>query len=152
MNKNQFVGLLLLVATSCHFYKEYDRESFPTYTWNDGQEVIFTPKIEDNTKMYQIMLGLRHHYGFQNRSFGVRIKMISPSGKETSNNYDLRIKDGNNNHIGSCAGDICDLESVIFDDFKFEEAGDYKISVSHNERGYRIPGIMEVGLIIDEKN
>jgi gliding motility-associated lipoprotein GldH len=140
------------LATSCHFYKEYDKESFPTYTWNDGQEVLFTPKIEDSTKIYQVMLGLRHHYGFQSRRFGVSVKMVSPSGKESSKDHDLKIKDENNNHIGSCAGDICDLETVIFDDFKFEEVGEYKISITHNESGSRIPGIMEVGLIIDEKN
>jgi gliding motility-associated lipoprotein GldH len=140
------------LTTSCHFYKEYDKESFSTYSWNDGQEVIFTPKIEDNAKSYQIMLGLRHHYGFQIKSFGVNIKIVSPSGKESSKDYDLKIKDENNKPIGSCAGDMCDLETVVFDDLKFEEVGEYKISISHNESGYRIPGIMEVGLIIDEKN
>jgi gliding motility-associated lipoprotein GldH len=144
--------LLILVTTSCHFYKEYDKDSFPTYSWKDGQEVVFTPKIDDNTKTYQVTLGLRYHYGFQNKSFGVNIKTISPSGKENSKDYDLKIKDDNNKHIGSCSGDICDLETVVLDDLKFEEVGEYKISIRHNERGYRIPGIMEVGLIIDEKN
>jgi gliding motility-associated lipoprotein GldH len=155
MNKNAFVVgviLLLLLTTSCHFYKEYDKESFPTYSWNDGQEVVFTPTIEDNAKTYQIMLGLRHHYGVQTKSFGVIIKMVSPSGKESSKDYDLKIKDENNKHIGSCAGDMCDLETVVFEDLKFEEVGEYRFSISHKERGYRIPGIMEVGLIIDEKN
>jgi hypothetical protein len=63
MNKNQIVLGILLLTTSCHFYKEYDKKSFPTYSWNDGQEVLFNPKIEDNTKAYEIILGLRHHYG-----------------------------------------------------------------------------------------
>jgi gliding motility-associated lipoprotein GldH len=155
MNRKQSVIALLtllLFATSCHFYKEYDKKSFPTYSWNDGQEVVFTPKIDDNTKEYQISLGLRHHYGFQNAGFAVKIKMISPSGKETSNVYDLKVKDDANRPIGSCAGDMCDLETVILDDFKFEEIGEYKILISHNESGYRIPGIMEVGVIIDEKS
>lgn len=155
MKKNPFViGLLslLLLATSCHFYREYDKESFSTYSWSDGQEVTFTPTIEDNTKVYQVMLGLRHHYGLQTKRFGVAIKIVSPSGKESSKDYDLKIKDENNNPVGSCAGDMCDLETVVFDDLKFEESGEYKISISHNEKGYRIPGIMEVGLIIDEKN
>jgi gliding motility-associated lipoprotein GldH len=155
MNKSVFgvaILALLFLATSCHFYKEYDKDSFPTYSWSDGQEVTFNPTIEDNTKSYQITLGLRHHYGFQSKSFGINIKMVSPSGKESSKDYDLRIRDENNKPIGSCAGDVCDLETVVFDDVKFEETGEYKISVGHNEKGYRIPGVMEVGLIIDEKN
>lgn len=136
--------------SSCHYYKEYDKKSFPTYSWNDGQEVVFTPKVEDISKTYQITLGLRHHYGFQSKSFGVNIKVVSPSGKESNKNYDLKIKDENNKHIGSCAGDMCDLETLVFEEFKFDEVGEHQISISHNETGYRIPGIMEVGLIIDE--
>jgi hypothetical protein len=52
----------------------------------------------------------------------------------------------------SCSGDLCDLETVVFEDFKFEEVGEYKIAISHNEKGYKIPGIIEVGLIIDKKD
>jgi gliding motility-associated lipoprotein GldH len=155
MNRKHFATgllLLLLVMTSCHFYKEYDKESFPTYSWNDGQEVVFTPKIEDIAKTYQIKLGLRHHYGFQSKSLGLHIKMVSPSGKESSQDFELKIKDERNKQIGSCAGDICDLESVVVEERKFDEPGEYRIVINHNERGYRIAGIMEVGLIIDEND
>jgi gliding motility-associated lipoprotein GldH len=143
---------LLLLTASCHFYKEYDKKAFSTYSWSDGQEVVFVPKIDDNTKTYQLKLGLRHHYGLQTKSFGVKIKIVSPSGNESSKDYDLKIKDDNNNPIANCAGDLCDLETIIFNELKFEEVGDYRISISHNEKGYRIPGILEVGLIIDVKN
>lgn len=154
MNIKSFVSgaAVLVLATSCHFYKEYDKESFPTYSWRDGQEVAFNPKIEDNSKTYQVMIGLRHHYGFRSKSFGVNVKIVSPSGKESSKDYNLQIRDENDKPIGSCAGDLCDLEAVIFDELRFEETGEYKILISHNEKGYRIPGVMEVGIIIDEKD
>jgi gliding motility-associated lipoprotein GldH len=145
-------GILFLLASSCHFYKEYDKKSFPTYSWKDGQEVSFNPAIDDNTKTYQVTLGLRHLYGLQLKGFSVNIKILSPSGKETSHDYDLKIRDESNKPIGSCAGDMCDLELVILDAHKFEETGEHKITISHNEDGYRIPGIMEVGLIIDEND
>jgi gliding motility-associated lipoprotein GldH len=146
------ICFLTILISSCHFYKEYDKESFPTYSWEDRQEIVFTPIVEDVSKNYQVILGVRHHYAFQNNTFGVNIRIVSPSGKETNKNYDLKIKDESNKPIASCAGDICDLETLVFGDFKFEEAGEYKVIIRHNERGHRIAGIMEVGLIIDEKN
>ena len=146
-----FLSLFLMV-TSCHFYKEYDKKSFPTYSWNDEQEVLFTPKIENTSKHYQIVLGIRHHYGLQSNGFGVKIKIVAPSGKERTSSYDIKIRDGVNKPIGECAGDICDLDTLILNDYEFEEAGEYTVLVSHNEKGSRITGIMEVGLIIDEKN
>jgi gliding motility-associated lipoprotein GldH len=150
MVKTVFVAVLLLMLTaSCHSYKEYDKESFATYTWKD-QEVSFTPEIEDITKSYRIILGLRHHYGLQTKSFGVNLKIVSPSGKESSKDFDVTIMDDKNKPVGSCAGDICDLETVVFDNLKFDEAGKHKVSISHTKEGFIIPGIMEVGLIIDE--
>ena len=145
-------SILFLLATSCHFYKEYDKKSFPTYSWKDAQEVIFSPTIDDKSKSYQITLGLRHLFALQLKEFDVNIKIVSPSGKETSHDYNLKIRDESTKPIGSCAGDLCDLEAVIIATHRFEEEGEHKIVVSHNEDGYRIPGIMEVGLIIDEKD
>lgn len=151
---NIFIYLsILLACVSCnHVYKEYDKESFSTYSWDDGQELSFTPSIEDINKTYVLSLGLRHHFALNMRSFTVNMKIIAPSGKESSKDYTLSIKDSSNKNIGSCAGDMCDLETIVFDDLKFEEAGEYKVLISHNERGYRIPGVLEVGVIIDEKD
>jgi gliding motility-associated lipoprotein GldH len=144
--------LIALLATSCnHVYKEYDKDSFPTYTWKSGQEVTFTPKIEDPSKRYELILGVRHLYGLQLKSIPVTVTSISPSGVQTAKNYTLQIKNAQNENAGSCAGDICDLEMTVDDALKFEEAGEYKYIVKHNIPSSKILGIMELGLIIDEK-
>jgi gliding motility-associated lipoprotein GldH len=152
--KKIFVYLsILLITVSCtHVYREYDKESFSTYSWDDGQELSFTPKIEDIDKTYKLTLGLRHHFALNLAGFDVNMKIITPSGKESSKDYRLNIKDSSNKNIGSCAGDMCDLETIVLDNLKFDEVGEYRVLISHNERGYKIPGILEVGVIIDEKN
>jgi hypothetical protein len=66
--------------------------------------------------------------------------------------YRLKIKDSQNKNIANCAGDICDLDTVVEESFKFDETGEYKILITHNEKGFKVPGIMEVGLIVDQKN
>ncbi|NBW38614.1 MAG: hypothetical protein EBR30_27065 [Cytophagia bacterium] len=53
-------------------------------------------------------------------------------------------------YVGSCAGDMCDLEILVNENIKFDEAGEYQFIVTHNVQINRLPGVMEFGLIIDE--
>ncbi len=142
----------MLIFSCNHVYKEYDKQSFPTYSWQHGQSIIFTPTIEDIHKSYSLTLGIRHLYNFQLPSILVSVKMISPSGKESTKDYELKIKDANDKNIGSCGGDLCDLEVAVDDTVQFDEAGQYKYLITHNVPVNRIPGVMEFGLIIDMNN
>jgi gliding motility-associated lipoprotein GldH len=103
-------------------------------------------------KSYELILGLRHLYGFQLNSINVTLKSVSPLGKETAKDYEFKIKDSNDKYIGSCGGELCDLETVVDEDMKFAEAGAYKFVITHNVQADRIPGVMDLGLIIDEKD
>ena len=154
MSKTSFVTLMtIILLMSCnHTYKKYDKESFPTHSWTSGNGIIFNPQIEDVSKSYKLIFGIRHVYGFQFESIGVTIKTIAPSGKEADKNYDVKVKKSGGDYVGSCAGDLCDLETVLESNIKFDEIGEYKYFVTHNLPVDRIPGVIEVGLIIDESN
>ncbi|MBL7870782.1 MAG: gliding motility lipoprotein GldH [Cyclobacteriaceae bacterium] len=147
-----FLTIVLLTASCGHVYRKYDKKSFPTYSWKYGQEIIFTPTIEDINKSYNLVLGIRHLYGFQLSRINVTIKSISPSGKEMIKDYEFNILKSDGKYIGSCSGDMCDLEAVVDENIKFEEAGQYKYVITHNVQVEKIPGIMEFGLIIDERD
>jgi gliding motility-associated lipoprotein GldH len=150
--KNGLVyAVILLIAFSCnHVYKEYDKESFPSYSWKSGKAITFTPEISDATKTYKLILGMRHLYGFQLNSVSVAVKSISPSGKESVKNYKFIVKDAANNYLAKCSGDLCDLEIVAEEQLTFEETGTYTYIINHIEKSDKIPGVMEIGLIIDE--
>ena len=152
-NKSILIYLAIMALTiSCnHIYKEYDKESFPTYTWKHGQEITFNPTIEDVNKTYTLTLGVRHLFGFQLSAMNVTVKSTSPSGKVSTKEYALTIKDSEGKYLAKCGGDLCDLEIVVEDNLKFSEPGKYKYVVTHNVKTDRIPGVMEFGLIIDEK-
>ncbi len=150
MNSKSLLFLIVLaLGSSCHSYKEYDKESFPTYTWKSGQEIIFRPTIEDVGKTYSMSLGIRHIFGFEASSINVSVKVISPSGKEKSKNYELQIRDKNNEYIASCGGDLCDLETVVDENISFDEPGEFTFVITHGHPGMKIAGIMELGLILD---
>lgn len=57
-------SIITLFIISCNYvYKEYDKESFPTYVWKYGQEIDFNPNIADVNKTYKLTLGVRNLYG-----------------------------------------------------------------------------------------
>lgn len=152
MNKKSILLYLMIaiLAVACnHVYKKYDKDSFPTYAWKYGQEIVFNPTIDDISKSYKLILGMRHLYGLQLGSLPVTVTSIAPSGKETTRNYELKIKDAADKYIGNCAGDLCDLETVVDENLKFEEPGQYKYIIKHNVQAEKIPGVMEFGLILD---
>jgi gliding motility-associated lipoprotein GldH len=141
--------LFVMILFGCnHVYKEYDKKSFSTYTWEFGQTVVFSPEIKEVGKPHKLIVGLRHLYGLQVKEIPIALEWVSPSGKITTKAYGLQILDETNKHLGRCAGDICDLEIQI-DTIAFDEAGVYRYTVSHTIQNARIPGIMELGLIID---
>jgi hypothetical protein len=96
-------------------------------------------------------VGIRHMYGLQFETMSVTVKIIAPSGKEEKQVHDFKLMKGPDQYVGSCAGDLCDLETVVNNNLKFTESGEHQLIVTHNFSGNKIPGIMEVGVIIDEK-
>jgi gliding motility-associated lipoprotein GldH len=139
-----------MILLGCNTYREYDKESFPDYTWKRGKEIIFKPVIDDFSQTYNIALGIRHVYGLQLEGISVTIKTISPSGKETSADYDFQLMKVPGEYLGSCAGDICDLETVVDSEIKFEESGEYQMVITHNVQAEQIPGVIAFGLILNK--
>ena len=148
---NLIFVLGMIVVSSCnHIYREYDKESFPSYTWQKNQEIVFNPTIEDVTKSYTLTIGIRHLYGLKQNAIDVVVKSVSPSGKEIIKEYKLKVMDAEGKYLAKCGGDLCDLETVIEQNLKFQESGQYHITITPAMKDITIPGVMEVGIIVDE--
>ena len=104
---------------------------------------------KDNSKSYSLGFGIRLVHGLKNSKIKIEVKSTSPSGKTAIENYDFILINNEGDFIGTCAGDLCDLETIVAKDIKFEEPGEYTFEISHNESG-PIIGVMALGLIIDE--
>ena len=153
MRKKSKLIVLLIVVTSVacnHIYKKYDEESFGTLSWENGQVVMFNPIIENPEIGYELKFGIRHIYGLEITSIDILVNVTSPTGIETNKSYTLNVKDSQGEYIGSCIGDVCDLESIVDESFTFDEVGEYKIAIAHNEPVDKIRGVLAVGLVIDE--
>jgi len=143
---------IALVAFSCNenrIYEEHKSE-FPNYRWKKNNVVEFKPEVFDLEQRYNIYVAFRHVYGFQLKKVNVDVEMISPSGKTKKKSYKLKVMKGKGEYYSECAGDYCDLETLVEDNFKFKEVGNYIFNITYDEKLDFIPNVMQVGLVIDK--
>jgi gliding motility-associated lipoprotein GldH len=155
MNKLFFLIIfcLLITSISCNqVYKKWEKESFSTLSWKPEKALKFYPEIDDAAKTYELTLGVRHMYGSSLDRVALIVTIVSPSGKEQAQNYTLALKDEAGNSLASCAGNMCDLESVVNPALKFSEPGEYTFIVTPDPASGSIMGIMEFGFILSVKD
>ncbi|RAW02343.1 gliding motility lipoprotein GldH family protein [Pseudochryseolinea flava] len=145
--KQMWLGFLMLIMFGCHTYKKYEKNTFADRVWERDEVVMFKPTIDDGSKKYKVSFALRHLYGLRLDGINIQVAITSPKGEEFTKHYRVDIMDGNGEYKSNCAGDLCDLEIVIEEQMKFTQ-GEYIVTVSHTQYG-EIPGIMEVGFVID---
>lgn len=143
---------VLFLVTSCNQNRVFEkhRKNFTDYRWESTNVCEYTPVIEDADAKYDITFALRHIYGFQHKSLNINIEMTSPSGETKSNDYNIQVVGDKREYLSDCAGDYCDLETLIEEDFKFEETGTYTFKITHLMEDDPVQAVMEVGLIIDK--
>ena len=151
--KLTIVLMLLAAITGCNENRIYSKHdtSFPKFRWEKSNKIEFTPEITDANPDYQIYVALRHVHGFQFPSLTVNVEYISPSGKSEKKDYSIKVVGADGEYLSDCAVDLCDLETLVEDKFKFKETGKYKIIVEHSMKQDPLPNVMEVGLIVDKK-
>ncbi len=152
--RKQIVMIFLLtgIVVSCdHIYKEYDKESFTTLSWKKGDQIIFNPVVKDISKRYALVLGLRHMYGADIRRMDVVVKIVSPSGQALEKSYFMDVMDDEGEYLASCAGNLCDIETVVDENITFSEPGKYQVIITQDAE-QTVRGIMEFGMIIRESD
>lgn len=151
MKWTSFPLLMACIAlVSCSTFKEYNEDGFETLIWEPDQEITFRPVIDDISTTYRLGLGMRHIFGFYQSNIRVSVRIISPSGIHTLKMYDFKVKEDDGDYVGSCAGDTCDLETIVDENITFTETGEHTIILTHSDRRNQIGGVLAVGLVLDK--
>ncbi len=142
----------IFVMFSCNENRVYEkhRKNFTEYRWKSSNVCEYSPVIEDINQEYKIIFAFRHIYGFQFQSIAINVEMTTPSGEVTSKDYTIEVIGNGKKYLAECAGDYCDLETVIEDNYKFAETGTYTFKIKHLMENDPMLNVMEVGLIIDK--
>ena len=110
----------------------------------------FKVPVEDNSIPYNFSLSFRFAQGYQYRVALVQVVETSPSGKKTTKDYELKIRDENDKYIGDAGYDIWDSEHLVEPNKKYEEQGAYTYVISHKMPKDPLYFAMEIGVILDK--
>jgi gliding motility-associated lipoprotein GldH len=149
MKRFLFSAMLLILALSCQrgvIYKEYHK--FDNYTWKRFDKVSFSMAVEDAGTTADIVLTIRHITQYPYDNLPVNIILTTPSGEERIIEKDIRLKDENGEFKGDVAGDLWDVEEILWSGFYFTEAGTYKLELENLIPKMGIPGLADIGVYL----
>jgi gliding motility-associated lipoprotein GldH len=126
------------------------QELSPNIEWLQKDKREFKVPIEDNSIDYKMSLSFRYASGYQYKVAKVKVTEISPSGKESVNEYDLKVRKDNGDYIGEPGFDIWDSEHVVTPKIKYEETGTYTYVIEHIMPSDPLNFAMEVGVVLDK--
>jgi gliding motility-associated lipoprotein GldH len=145
------IGTLLVACQpEGRIYNEH-QELSPEVEWLKKDIRTFKVPITDNDIAYKMSLSFRFATGYQYQTANVKVTEISPSGKETVNEYELKVREANGEYIGDPGLDIWDSEHLVEANKKYEETGNYTYVIEQNTPVDPLNFAMEIGVILDKQ-
>ena len=149
MKSYYWLFLALFIFSACDHYNEH-QDVTGTVTWKADEKHTFKVGIEKTDVAYNVLINLRHTPGIKLKTFTLSATITGPDGKAETKEYPLPIKNETSGEmLGSCAGDLCDTETVILANHKFEQAGTYTFEMTAKTEE-DIPNMLEIGLVVRE--
>ena len=145
------LGITLLSCNSKNRIYSENKELSPQMEWLKKDSRTFNVPIENTDNTYDLSLSFRYVEGFPYEALKVNIIETSPSGKETSKEYDLKVREESGEYIGEVALDIWDSEHLIEANKKYSEKGKYTYKIEHVMPKDPVQMVMEIGVILDKK-
>lgn len=142
--------LLMLTLFSCEKNRIYEKNiNIEKYSWDSKAPVSFTISIADTSMLYNIYVNIRHadFYPFQN--IWLQIGTTFPDSTTASRRIEIMLADDAGKWYGEGLGDIWDFRAMVQENAFFDKPGTYTFTLSQNMRQDPLPGIMAVGLRVE---
>jgi gliding motility-associated lipoprotein GldH len=144
-----YIFLLVVCCCSCEKNRTYEKNvSIEKYSWDSKVAPAFTVDIRDTSQLYNIYVNVRHNdeYPFQNLWLLVTTQFPDSTA---SRRIEINLADDEGKWYGEGIGDIWDYRSQIQENALFDRPGKYTFTLAQNMRQDPIPGIMAVGIRLE---
>lgn len=125
------------------------QELSPEVEWLKKDIKTFKVPVVDVNQNYNMSLSFRYINGYPYQVARVTVTEITPSGKESKRDYELKVRNNDGSYIGEPGYDIWDSEHLIETNVKFTEKGTYTYVLEHNMPDDPLNYAMEIGVILD---
>ncbi len=143
------LSLILSIFAACdsnNVYKHY--ETLKNHEWKRDHAIEFDVDIEDTATHYDVFLAIRHTSYYPYANLLVNITNYDPDDNMRSLDFEFLLRNSSGSFKAEGAGDIWDIDFLIYEDISYPKAGTYKYVVSNYMPYVSTPDIMEVGLIV----
>lgn len=158
MHKSFLPVLILIVfgAYSCDSKRVYDEyESIP-HTWNKDSIITFKLPVMDSVPDYNLFINVRNNNDFAYSNLFLIAQIHFPQGKVITDTLEYEMAVPGGQWLGTGFGDVKENKLWYKEKVRFNEPGQYQISIQHamrksgSETGIKdLEGITQVGLRIE---
>ena len=116
--------------------------------WKRDDAIKFDIDIVDTSIKYNEYITFRHATGYAFSACSLRIAEKLPNGEELIHHLTLKTADSQG-YLSDCSGDICDLEELWREKWKFGMPGTYHYEISHEMTNDKVQMVMDVGMKLE---
>ncbi len=122
---------------------------FENNRWYQSEQLSlrFNNTSEDNLKSLNI--DLNYVYGSQFSEIPLEIFITTPLHQVNKFPFVIKVLDDEQNELGDCIGDYCDIKKTILESYNFTEKGEYEINVLNKFHNKYLPNVISVGIKLD---
>jgi len=137
------IGFLMCIQCT---NKQSAQLNFPKNRWYQSEVLSLDYKAENLNEPHIIQLNLSYIHGFQFSEIPLEIYITTPLHQVEKIPFTLHLFGDDNEELGDCVGDYCDLKFIIRDDYRFSESGNYKIQVLNTFDHNYLPNVLSVSV------
>ncbi|MFH2140985.1 MAG: gliding motility lipoprotein GldH [Bacteroidota bacterium] len=146
---SMFAIAFLYSCNSDKIYEEY--KDVNELQWHKTNIISFDVNITDVVPEYKISIAVRFIEGCPYMNFPVNISRLGPDGKTETFSADIKLRDEDENYLGSVIGNIYDLTIPVRENVAFEKPGIYKFTIENSSDQDPLIFISEIGFIIEKQ-
>lgn len=144
-----FLTAVLIIA-GCDKNRVFERNvDIKDYNWDSRARAGFEFEIIDTTVLYNIYINVRHADYYQFSNLWLSVTTTFPGGQSVQQRVDVPLANEEGVWFGEGLGDIWDVQHMIQQGAYFEKPGTYSIEVEQLMRKDPLPGIMSIGLRVE---
>lgn len=149
-----FVAVTLLV--SCDKERVFDEYKSIPNSWNKDSIVTFKLQNIDSVQSYNLFINVRNNNDFSYSNLFLIAQIQFPQGKVITDTLEYQMATPAGEWLGTGFGDVKENKLWYKEQVRFNEPGDYNVSLQHamrksgSEEGIEeLEGITEVGFRIE---
>ena len=150
MRRVVFFITTLFILSSCTKNNVYENNRLIHSTnWKASDTLSYNVNISDTSSLYNLFITIRHTEDYPYRNIWLLIYTKFPDGKTLNKRTELTLADEDGKWQGQGVNNIWDDRILLQNDAYFNKAGQYSFALEQDMRQNPLPGIMAVGLRIE---